>query len=112
MDLCLYIREQCELGKKNWTDLRLLLKPYITLVSYGQLSLSANQILPNLSDFHHGLKADLSEVVVKTLERLPTHIGDKIEAHDDGKGGIIAHFICGADVSGVMSCKNFHMYIL
>lgn len=109
MDLCLYIREQCEIGKKNWTDLRLLLKPYVTLVTYDQLSFSANQILPSLSSFHHGLKADLSEVVVKTLERLPTHIGDKIESLGDGQASIVAHFICGADVSGVNFIKIEHV---
>jgi hypothetical protein len=100
LNLCMYIREQCELGKKTWTDLRLLLKPYVILVPYGQTSLAAKSILPSFTAFHHGLKADLLEVVTKTLERLPESVTEKIKSLDINASGIVANFSCGADVSG------------
>ena len=99
LNLCMYIREHCELGKKTWTDLRLLLKPFVILAPYALTSLAAQKIIPTFTHFHQGLKADLVEVVTKTLERLPHEISQKIEKLDVNDCGIVANFSCGADVS-------------
>ncbi len=66
----------------------------------------SKNILPNLIDFHHGLRADLIDVVQKTLERLPGNIADAIDTQDVSNNGIIAHFVCGADVSGCHKVYN------
>ena len=100
LDLCLYIREKCEIGKATWTDLRLALKPFVNLVPYGEMAQICKEILPCLQPFHYGWKANLSEVVLKTLERLPTQTANSIISLDQNNNGIIAHFVCGADTSG------------
>ena len=59
VELALYLREKNAMGRRSYTDLRLLLRPYVELPSYKSLGLLTEQILPSLLPFGHGLKAGL-----------------------------------------------------
>ena len=77
-NLCLYIKESCEISSKNWTDMRILLKPYVNLVTFKSLAQNTHQLMPDLVPFKDGFKASLLDVATKTLERLPEQISSSI----------------------------------
>ena len=101
---CLYLKQHLELSKQKYTDLRLMLKPYVELVPYNLLRLETEKLLPEIQPFRHGIRCSLGDVVINTLSRLPDKIIRCLMPHSDSI--LSASFIYGLDGSGSHSEYN------
>lgn len=69
-ELALFLRDCSNLGRRTYTNQRLLLAPYCNWPTHQELNSIIQKVVPKLSPFLGGVKASLSDVVQKTVSRL------------------------------------------
>ena len=79
--MSLHLVERLRIGRGKWTDLRLLLKPFVKLSPYNEISLLRMKLCPALLQYPFdreeklGVVADLKEsVCLNLLLRLFRHV--------------------------------------
>ena len=106
VDLSTHVRTSLRISSRKWTEMKYHFKDFATLPPYRKISTYIHQLLPTLLPFHHGVAADVYEVVQKTLARLPKDILQRFADADCDKNGFIAEFVGGYDGAGSHQVYN------
>ena len=106
---CIQLKSSLQIGQEKYIDMRLLLKPWVTLHTYESLSTEIKTFLPNYEEWNGGIKCTLRDSLEMTLKRVldakniipGTDLADAIVER-----GLQAEVCMGGDGSGGHSVYN------
>ena len=113
MEKAIYLKEAALIGKRMYTNFRLLLKEHVIFPPYDKVAASIHQTLPKIVSFREGIRCDVMEVATNTLSRLPLNVVSKISSMMQAypEVPLVARFSCGLDGSGGHSIYNSKQYM-
>ena len=94
------IKTQLWLSSREWTELRIVLDPYVRLPTKDEIRFYRETFQPKEIPFHFGLSIEVPELVLKTLERLPKELTDKLPNE------VVGTWNMGFDASGTHRVYN------
>ena len=100
------------MGKRNYTEMRLTLKPYVILPTYNAISSHMQQIIPELRTMNEGIMARVIDVARCTIVRLPNEVIEAISKKVEKDSSIVfqANFSAGLDGSGGFRVHNSRFF--
>ena len=112
LETAIYIKERSLISSRNYTDMRITLKPYVTFPSYNDVSNHIHQIMPELRATNEGIMAKVIDVARHTIVRLPDNVIANLsqKVQNDSSLTFKANFNAGLDGSGgfkVYNSKSF-----
>ena len=113
IDTAIYLKEKSLMGKRNYTEMRLTLKPYVILPTYNAISSHMQQILPELRTMNEGIMARVIDVARCTIVRLPNEVIEAISKKVEKDSSIVfqANFSAGLDGSGGFRVHNSRSFL-
>ena len=102
VEVATYLKEASLIGKRKYTDLRLILKPYVIFPPYDAVSWFIQNTMPDIRPLNDGIRVDVLDVAERTIARLPNHVIDDFYQISQNNKSVTftAKFACGFDSSG------------
>lgn len=113
LETALYLKEKSLMGKRNYMELRTILKPHVVFPPYYKLTSYIHDTMPNLIYFNGGVRSDAVDVAIRTLDRLPDFVVDILDSKvsENAEISFIANFSAGLDASGGHKVYNSSSYL-
>ena len=113
LETAIYLKERALISKRNYTDIRLTLKPFVELPAYNTIGSYIHQMLPELRTMNEGIMARVVDVAKCTIVRLPNDVIEAISEKVSKDSSVVfkAVFTAGLDGSGGFNVHNSKSYL-
>ena len=108
IETAIYLKEKNMISQKHYTDFRLTLKQYAVFPTYNSVSSYIHSTMPALRSLNEGVIANVLDVAILTLSRLPEKAVSFLENVNEQrrKPKFVANFTTGLDGSGSHKIYN------